>query len=76
MVPEEAIVRINTLPYIMMQINEETFQLKRVKTGAIQRNLVEILSGIDGDDSIVLTGGLDIYNETAGSVDPHAGHKH
>lgn len=75
-VPASAIIRINTVPYLLLKKSSTTYQLKEVHTGDFYGDLVEIRSGITPKDHIVTKGGLSIYNQTAGSVDPHAGHNH
>lgn len=75
-VPVEAVVDINTKPYLFIKKGAENFIRAAVKLGPTNGERVAVIKGIDMADEIVTSGGFEIYASSIGAADPHAGHNH
>jgi hypothetical protein len=71
-VPAGAVIEINTLPYVFVQIGGEKFEKRRVEVGIHDADYVEILAGVREGEHVVTRGGFDVHLATlAGRVESH-----
>jgi membrane fusion protein, heavy metal efflux system len=71
-VPREAVVEINTRPYVFVQADGEHFEKRAVTLGREDGPWVEIVSGVKKGERIVAKGGFDIHLASLmGTVESH-----
>jgi RND family efflux transporter MFP subunit len=71
-VPREAVVEINTRPYVFVQTDGEHFERRAVTVGREEGPWVEILSGVKKGERVVSKGGYDIHLAALmGTVESH-----
>ena len=71
-VPKEAVVEINTRPYLFVMRSGESFDRLKVRIGPSDGVRVAVLSGISATDRVVITGAFDVYAASlAGDVESH-----
>lgn len=71
-VPREAVVEIDTRPYVFVQVNGEHFEKRAVRLGVSHRGFVEVLSGVQKGERLVTKGGFDIHLASLmGTVESH-----
>ena len=76
-IPAAAVLDEDGIPVAMMQVAAEDFRKVVLKTGARDEDYVEVLSGLDGEDRVVVEGAYKVKvaaNKPA--ADAHAGHGH
>jgi membrane fusion protein, heavy metal efflux system len=71
-VPREAVIDINTQPFVFVQVDGEHFEKRAVKLGDIDGAFVEVLQGVAKDERVVTRGGYDIHLAAVmGTVESH-----
>jgi RND family efflux transporter MFP subunit len=71
-VPRQAVVEINTRPYVFVQADGEHFDKRAVALGTADGSFVEIVSGVAKGERIVDKGGFDIHLASLmGTVESH-----
>jgi RND family efflux transporter MFP subunit len=71
-VPSEAVVEINTRPYVFVQVDGEHFEKRAVTLGREDAPWVQVLSGLKQGERVVTRGGYDIHLASLmGSVESH-----
>ncbi len=71
-VPRQAVVEINTRPYVFVQIDGEHFEKRAVTLGRADGPWVHVASGIKTGERIVTRGGYDIHLAALmGTVESH-----
>jgi multidrug efflux pump subunit AcrA (membrane-fusion protein) len=71
-VPSEAVVEINTRPFLFAMRSGESFDRLRVKLGPSDGERVAVLDGLTEKDRVVTKGAYDIYAASlAGAVESH-----
>jgi membrane fusion protein, heavy metal efflux system len=71
-VPREAVVEINTRPYVFVQLDGEHFEKRAVTLGQTDKGLVHVVSGIKPGERIVTRGGFDIHLASLlGTIESH-----
>jgi membrane fusion protein, heavy metal efflux system len=67
-VPREAVVEINTRPYLFVMIGGESFSRRPVELGSADADRVLIQSGLEPNDRVVSRGGFDVYVASLGGA--------
>ncbi len=76
-VPNTAFIEEQGIFYIYVQENPEEYEKREVKTGTTDGLRTVIISGLTDDERIVTRGAVFIkLAQSAGALDPHAGHVH
>ena len=71
-VPRDAVVEINTRPYLFVMRTGESFDRLKVRLGSTDGARVAVLSGLSATDRVVVTGAFDVYAASlAGDVESH-----
>lgn len=71
-VPRQAVVEINTRPYVFVQLDGEHFEKRAVRLGRADGPWQQILSGVKSGERVVTRGGYDIHLAALmGSVESH-----
>lgn len=71
-VPREAVVEINTRPFVFVQVDGEHFEKRAVVLGDTDAGFVEVKSGVEKGDRIVTLGGFDIHlGALMGTIESH-----
>jgi multidrug efflux pump subunit AcrA (membrane-fusion protein) len=70
--PREAVVEINTRPYIFVQLDGEHFEKRAVTLGREDGPWIEVRSGVKKGERIVTKGGFDVHLASLmGTVESH-----
>ena len=76
-IPSSAITEEQGNYYVYIQLTPETFLKREVSIGLTDGIKSEILSGISQSDRVVSEGAISVkLAQSAGALDPHAGHVH
>lgn len=76
-VPNEAIVETMGKYFLFVQVNPEIFEQRPVALGGTNGHKTLILSGLQSGERVVTAGAAMIkLSQSAGKLDPHAGHSH
>ena len=76
-VPSSALTEEQGNYFVYVQLTHETFEKREVSIGATDGIRVEILSGLDKEEKVVSKGAISVkLAQSAGILDPHAGHAH
>jgi RND family efflux transporter MFP subunit len=76
-IPESAVLDEDGIPVAMTQVGPEDFRKVVLKTGIRDEDYVEVLSGLDGNDRVVVEGAYKVkVASNQPSTDAHAGHGH
>lgn len=76
-VPNCAIIEEMGAYFVMVQVTPELFEKRAVVTGATDGFRTEIIDGIAENERVVTKGTIFVkLAESAGALDPHAGHMH
>jgi RND family efflux transporter MFP subunit len=71
-VPREAVVEINTRPYVFVQSDGEHFEKRAVTLGQTDGDFIHVMSGIQKGERIVTKGGFDVHLASLmGTVESH-----
>lgn len=71
-VPREAVVEINTRPYVFTQFDGEHFEKRAVTVGRADGPWIQILSGVKKGERVVARGGYDIHLASLmGTIESH-----
>jgi multidrug efflux pump subunit AcrA (membrane-fusion protein) len=71
-VPKEAVVEINTRPFVFVQVDGEHFEKRAVTLGRADGGFVHVVSGVAKGDRIVTRGGFDIHLASLmGTIESH-----
>jgi len=71
-VPGQAVVEINTRPYLFVMRTGESFDRLRVRLGPSDGQRVAVTSGLEATDRVVVNGAFDVYAASlAGAVESH-----
>jgi membrane fusion protein, heavy metal efflux system len=71
-VPRQAVVEINTRPYVFVQADGEHFEKKPVTVGQRDGDFVRIESGLKAGERVVTRGGFDIHLAALmGTIESH-----
>jgi len=71
-VPREAVVEINTRPYLFVQADGEHFEKRAVTLGHTDGGFIHVVSGVKKDERIVTRGGFDVHLASLmGTVESH-----
>lgn len=71
-IPREAVVEINTRPYVFVQIDGEHFEKRAVVLGQVDGPWVQVLKGVSKGERIVSRGGFDIHLASMmGTIESH-----
>ena len=63
LIPAEAIVKIDNQDYVFIQKDAGTFQRRSIKTGSVQKGLVEIKEGLSEGEQVVTKGSFYLKSE-------------
>ena len=74
-VPVSALTEEQGLYYVYVQVDDEGYMKKEVKTGENNGDRVEIISGINSGDRVVISGVYKVKLDGASGAIPH-GHEH
>ncbi len=76
--PSEAVIREEKTSHVYKKVGKGKFKAQMITTGLENLNKVEVTSGIEEGDSIVITGAYLLYSEIVlkKGVNPMAGHHH
>ena len=76
-IPSSALTEEQGNYFVYVQLTHETFEKREVSIGATDGIRTEVLSGLDKEDRIVSKGAISVkLAQSAGTLDPHAGHAH
>jgi RND family efflux transporter MFP subunit len=76
-IPVSALTEEQGSFFVYVQHNPETFEKQEVTIGVTDGIRTEILSGLDEEDQVVTKGAISVkLAQSAGTLDPHAGHVH
>lgn len=77
-VPKEALFEDEGRWFAFVQISGITFDRREVQIGTEDRGMVQIVSGLDEHDRLVVKGGyyVKLASQGGATADPHAGHGH
>lgn len=76
-IPASALTEEQGAFFVYVQLTPETFEKRQVSIGMTDGLRTEILSGIDYSDRVVSKGAVSVkLAQSAGALDPHAGHVH
>lgn len=71
-VPREAVVEINTRPYVFVQSDGEHFEKRAVTPGQTDGGFIHLISGVMKGERIVTKGGFDIHLASLmGTIESH-----
>jgi membrane fusion protein, heavy metal efflux system len=71
-VPRQAVVEINTRPYVFVQVDGEHFEKRAVTLGRADGPWQQILSGVKSGERVVTRGGYDIHLAALmGTIESH-----
>lgn len=75
--PNSALTEEQGVYSVFVQLSSEAFEKREVKTGATDGLRTEIRSGIAENEKVVTQGAMSVkLAQSAGALDPHAGHVH
>ncbi len=75
--PKDAIIESQGSYFVFVQVAPEAYQKREVKIGVNDGLRTEIKSGLSESDKVVTQGAISVkLSESAGTLDPHAGHVH
>ncbi len=75
--PNESLIEEQGIYFVFVRLAPEVFEKREVKIGATDGAQTEIVSGISDEEWIVTKGAMSVkLSQTAGALDPHAGHAH
>jgi cobalt-zinc-cadmium efflux system membrane fusion protein len=63
LIPSEAIVKFDSKDYVFVRKDAGTFQRRSVKTGSVQKELVEIKEGLTEGEQVVIKGSFYLKSE-------------
>jgi RND family efflux transporter MFP subunit len=76
-IPVSALTEEQGLYFVFVQLSPETFEKREVTLGVNDGIRIEILSGLNENEKIVTQGAVSVkLAQSAGALDPHAGHAH
>jgi RND family efflux transporter MFP subunit len=76
-IPVSALTEEQGLYFVFVQLNPEAFEKREVTLGVSDGIRTEILSGLNENEKIVTQGAVSVkLAQSAGALDPHAGHAH
>jgi cobalt-zinc-cadmium efflux system membrane fusion protein len=76
-VPADAVQMLDGIPVVFMRENAQTFTLAEVQIGRRDDRSVEVRSGLQRSDEVVVRGAYKLKSQILTSgIDPHAGHGH
>jgi RND family efflux transporter MFP subunit len=76
-VPQSAVLDEDGIPVVMLQMHDEDFRKAVLKTGVRDENYVEVISGLQEGDRVVVEGAYKVKLGTnRPAADAHAGHGH
>jgi RND family efflux transporter MFP subunit len=76
-VPNTSITEEQGIYFVYVQLTPETFEKREITIGMTDGIKTEIRSGLDTNDRIVTQGAISVkLAQSAGTLDPHAGHPH
>jgi RND family efflux transporter MFP subunit len=77
-VPKDALFEDEGRWFAFVQVSGITFDRREVEIGAEDRGMVQIVSGLDEHDRVVVKGGyyVKLASQGGSTADPHAGHGH
>lgn len=71
-VPRQAVIEINTRPFVFVQVDGEHFEKRAVTLGDADGAFVAITSGVTKGERIVTTGGFDVHlGALMGTIESH-----
>jgi cobalt-zinc-cadmium efflux system membrane fusion protein len=71
-VPREAVVEVNTRPYVFVQADGEHFERRAVSVGRVDGPWVEISTGLKKGERVVSKGGYDVHLASVmGAIESH-----
>ena len=71
-IPQTAIVEINTIPYVFVALSGEGYARRRVVPGQTVGDLVAIHAGVEDGEWVVTEGGFDLYvTSLTGTLQSH-----
>jgi membrane fusion protein, heavy metal efflux system len=71
-VPRQAVIEIDTRPFVFVQVDGEHFEKRAVTLGNVDGTYIEIVSGVSKGERIVTSGGFDVHLASLmGSVESH-----
>jgi cobalt-zinc-cadmium efflux system membrane fusion protein len=62
-VPKNSVYSIDDKQFLFVKVEEDLYDLRRIKVGNRAKSSVDILNGIDGDDDIVVAGTFTMVSE-------------
>lgn len=77
-VPKEALFEDEGRWFAFVQVSGITFDRREVQIGTEDRGMIQIVSGLDEHDRLVVKGGyyVKLASQGGATADPHAGHGH
>jgi RND family efflux transporter MFP subunit len=76
-VPASALIEEQGVYFVFVQLSDEEFEKREIAVGQSDGIRVEVLSGLSEKDKIVARGAISVkLAQSAGALDPHAGHVH
>ena len=76
-VPNTALTEESGAFFVYLQITSDAYEKREVKTGVSDGLRTEIISGLSLSDRVVTRGAISVkLAQSAGALDPHAGHVH
>ncbi|MCB9367171.1 MAG: efflux RND transporter periplasmic adaptor subunit [Calditrichaeota bacterium] len=76
-IPQSAVLDEDGIPVAMVQIHDEDFRKVVLKVGARDEDFVEVLSGLEENDRVVVEGAYKVkLGANQPAADAHAGHGH
>jgi RND family efflux transporter MFP subunit len=76
-IPVSALTEEQGVYFVFVQLSPETFEKREVTIGVSDGIRTEILSGLNKEEKVVTQGAVSIkLAQSAGVLDPHAGHAH
>jgi RND family efflux transporter MFP subunit len=76
-IPRSAVLDEDGIPVAMLQVDKEDFRKIVLKTGSRDEDYVEVLSGLDEGDRVVVEGAYKVkLGANKPAADAHAGHRH
>lgn len=60
-VPRDAVVEVNTRPYVFVQVDGEHFEKRAVTVGHTDGEFVHIIAGVNKGERVVTRGGFDVH---------------
>ena len=64
LVPRVAVQRVKGTPILFVKLADDEYELRRIKTGIVQGDAIEVTDGIEAGELVVTEGSFQLKTET------------